>query len=156
MEINLLDDEDWFVENAEPGYRWRRKRVAGEHLGASLYELPPGEATWPFHYELGIDELVVVVAGFPTLRTSAGERVLLPGDCVFFPDGPAGAHQIVNRSDETVRVLFASSFCMPRAGVQPDSGKIMIRWGTERDERLLFPLDGTVDYYDGEKRGSTE
>jgi hypothetical protein len=44
------------------GFEWRRKRVAGEHLGASLYALPPGQATFPYHYELGNDELLVVVA----------------------------------------------------------------------------------------------
>jgi len=25
----------------------------GDHLGASLYELPPGQRTFPYHYELG-------------------------------------------------------------------------------------------------------
>ncbi len=108
-------------------------RVAGEHLGASLYEVPPGESTFPYHYELGNDELLVVIAGHPTLRDPDGERELRPGDCVLFPSGPAGAHQIVNRSDEAVRVLLVSNFAIPRGAVQPDSDKIMIRWSPERE-----------------------
>ena len=39
MQINLLDDEGWIERRwppERPGFRWRRKRVAGEQLGASL------------------------------------------------------------------------------------------------------------------------
>jgi hypothetical protein len=50
MGINLLGDE-WTSEIDRPGYRWRRMRIAGERLGASLYELPPGERTWKYHYQ---------------------------------------------------------------------------------------------------------
>jgi len=84
---------DVAVPVAERGAsEWRRKRVAGEHLGASMYELPPGQATFPYHYELGNDELLVVVAGRPTLRTPKGERQLGPGDCVLFPRQIARVH----------------------------------------------------------------
>ena len=153
MRINLLDDGDWIERTwppEKPGFRWRRKRVAGEHLGASLYELPPGQSTFPYHYELGNDELLVVIAGRPTLRTPEGEQGLAAGDCVVFPSGPAGAHQLFNRSDESVRVLIVSNFATPRAAVQVDSGKMMIRWGPGAEERRWFPLDATVDYWDGE------
>ena len=77
MWMNLLDDEGWLDRTwppERPGYAWRRKRVAGESLGASLYELPPGQRTFPYHYELGNDELPVVVSGRPTLRTPDGEN----------------------------------------------------------------------------------
>jgi len=134
-----------------PGYAWRRKRVAGEHLGASLYALPPGQATFPYHYEIGNDELLVVVTGSPTLRSPDGERDLKPGDCVHFPSGEAGAHQVINRSSDEVRVLLVSNFAMPRAAVQVDSQKVMIRWGVEADERAWFPLDSATDYWQGEE-----
>lgn len=155
MQINLLDDDGWIERTwppEQPGYRWRRKRVAGDYLGASLYELPPGQATFPYHYELGNDELVVVVVGQPTLRSPEGERELEPGDCIHFPSGPDGAHQLVNRTDEVIRVLLVSNFAMPRAAVQVDSGKMMIRWGLEPDDRRWFPLDAATDYWDGESR----
>ena len=127
-------------------------RVAGERLGASLYELPPGESTFPYHYELGNDELLVVVVGQPTLRDPDGERELQPGDCILFPSGPAGAHQLINRSNEPARVLFVSNFVMPRGAVQVDSAKVMIRWGPEPDDSLWFRSDSAVDYWDGEER----
>ena len=126
MEMNVLDDDGWLERTwppERPGYLWRRKRVAGEHLGAGLIELPPGQSTFPYHYELGNDELLVVVSGKPTLRAPDGERELEPGDCILFPSGPGGAHKLTNRSDSLVRVLLVSNFALPRAAVQVDSGK---------------------------------
>ena len=123
--MNLLDDEAWLERTwppERPGYVWRRKRVAGEHLGAGLIELPPGESTFPYHYELGNDELLVVVLGTPTLRTPDGERELAPGDCVLFPSGPTGAHKITNRSNEPARILLVSNFALPRAARQCGNG----------------------------------
>jgi uncharacterized cupin superfamily protein len=154
MGMNLLDDEGWVERNwppQRPGYGWRRKkRVAEDHLGASLFELPTGEALFPYHYELGNDEILVVVAGEPTLRTPEGERTLRTGDCVYFPSGPEGAHQLINRGEVAARVLMVSNFAMPRAAVQPDSEKIMIRWGVAEDQRQWFPLSAAADYWDGE------
>ena len=153
MDINLLDDDGWLERRWPPeraGFSWRRKRVAGEHLGASLYELPPGESTFPYHYELGNDELLIVMTGRPTLRSPGGERELQPGDCVLFPSGPEGAHQVTNSSDEPVRVLLVSNFALPRAAVQVDSDKLMVRWGSGADERLWFRKADATDYWDGE------
>ena len=151
--MNLLDDDGWLDRTwppERPGYVWRRKRVAGEHVGASLYELPPGERTFPYHYELGNDELLVVVSGRPRLRTPSGDEELRPGDCVLFPTGPDGAHQISNPTEEPVRVLLVSNFALPRSAVQPDSGKMRIRWGDAPDERRWFRLADEADYWESE------
>lgn len=153
MEMNLLDDEAWLERTwppEKPGYRWRRKRIAGHNLGASLYELPPGESTFPYHHEIGNDELLVVVSGRPTLRTPDGERELEPGDCVLFASGPDGAHKLTNRSDAPTRLLLVSNFAIPRAAVQLDSGKMMIRWGPDPDESRWFRIEDATDYWTGE------
>ena len=153
MRINLLDDEAWLERTwppERPGFHWRRKRIAGEHLGASLYELEPGDSTFPYHYELGNDELLVVISGQPTLRAPDGEHELAPGDAFLFPSGPEGAHQLRNRSNEPARVLLVSNFALPRGAVQPESGKIMIRWGTGQDDRRWFRLADEADYWEGE------
>ena len=49
--------------------------------------MPPGEKLWPYHWELGCEEFLVVVSGTPTVRTPEGERELAPGDVVHFPEG---------------------------------------------------------------------
>ena len=74
MSFNLLDGELDEVEE-RPGYRHRAARVGGklgaELLGASLYETPPGEKLWPYHWETGCEEFLIVVTGRPICSTGA-------------------------------------------------------------------------------------
>ena len=42
----------------------------------------------------------------PTLRDPEGQHALDPGDVVCFREGPGGAHQVRNDTDEPIRVLF--------------------------------------------------
>ncbi len=111
--FNLFDGE-LDDERTEPaGFTWRAARLGpklgGTKLGASLYELQPGERSFPYHYEYGCEEWLVVVAGRPTLRDPEGEHELRPGDVVCFPEGPEGAHLVRNDTDEPIRVLIAST-----------------------------------------------
>lgn len=137
-----------------PGYTWRRARVGeavdAAMLGASLYELQPGERTWPYHYEYGNEEWMIVLAGRPTLRHTEGEDDLRPGDVVCFREGPEGAHQVRNESDELVRVLILSTKQTPDAAVYPDSGKMGVWSGHDADPGRLFRIASEVDYWDGE------
>src|SRR6476659_8258024 len=83
------------------GFRSRRARIGYELglelIGCSLWELPPGEAAYPYHFHYADEELVVVLSGRPTLRTPQGERELEEGEALRFPVGEEGAHQILNR-----------------------------------------------------------
>jgi uncharacterized cupin superfamily protein len=95
------------------GFRRNSTRV-GAALGAvrsglSVYELPPGQAVSPYHYEEPEEEWLLVVSGTPTLRHPDGEEQLEPLDLVFFPSGPAGAHLVRNNSESTARVAMFSS-----------------------------------------------
>ena len=67
-------------------------------VGATIYELPPGQTTFPYHYEYGCEEWLLVVTGRPTLRDPEGEHELEPGDVVCFPEGPEGAHAVTNNT----------------------------------------------------------
>ncbi len=55
----------------------------------------------------------------------------------------------MNRSGETVRVLIVSNFALPRAAVQVDSGKLMIRWSDAPNDRLWFFQNDAVEYWEG-------
>jgi uncharacterized cupin superfamily protein len=124
-------------------------RLGASLLGGSLYELPPGEKTWPYHYELGCEEWLIAVSGRPTVRGPEGERELAPGDVAVFPEGPAGGHQVINRSDEVARVLILSSKA-PLAVVHfPDSGKVGF-WSQAEGDLTLLPSRPELDYWDGE------
>ena len=151
--FNVFDGE-LDLERDQPGFSWRRsivgERIGAEKLGASLYELEPGQKTFPYHYEYGVEEWLLVVAGKPTLRAPDGEHELRAGDVVCFREGPAGAHQVRNATDGPVRVLIFSTKAVPDAAVYPDSGKIGIWTGNEADPPRLFRIESAVDYWDGE------
>jgi uncharacterized cupin superfamily protein len=147
--VNLFDvevqrDPD-DPEGYNPGYKRLGPDLGAEQLGMSVYELAPGNSICPYHYEIGFEEWLIVLVGRPTLRTPEGEQELGPWDCAFFPDGEAGAHQVFNRTDETVRVAILSNKGDPGAAVYPDSNKVGI-WPPNK----LFRLADEVSYWDGE------
>jgi uncharacterized cupin superfamily protein len=146
--VNLHDDR-WDGEQTQAGYRWRSQRIAGEMIGATLYELPSGERTFPYHWHSGDEEWLLAVAGAPTLRHPDGERVLAPGDVVLLPSGPAGAHVLRNDGSEPARVLIASNLADAGVSVYPDSGKLGA-WSPHRSF-LTRESDTGVDYWEGEE-----
>ena len=139
-----------------PGIRCLRARVgrqAGcERLGLSQWQLPPGEAAYPYHYHYTEEELVLVLAGRPSLRTADGWRELDEGEIVAFARGEQGGHQLVNRTQETVRFLAFSTSGDPDVVIYPDSGKLgaFERLPQGGGLRAMFRLADSVDYHDGE------
>jgi uncharacterized cupin superfamily protein len=128
----------------------RLGRITGAKLtGISVYELPPGQAICPYHYEYGEEEWLLVLSGRPTLRTPDGTQPLEPWDVTFFPTGPDGAHAVRNETGDTVRVLMFSNLALPGASVYPDSDKIGV-WTGHKPDDALFRRSTGLDYYDGE------
>jgi uncharacterized cupin superfamily protein len=83
------------------------------------------------------------------LRHPQREQVLERGDVVCFPMGPDGAHQVFNRGEETIRVLMLSTLFEPSVAVYPDSDKIGVWPGDDRDN-IMVRRSSHVEYYDGE------
>ena len=71
------------------------------------------------------------------------------GDVVCLPEGPEGAHKLTNRTRATVRVLMHSTKREPSDAVYPDSDKIGVWPGDER-EKVLVRRESAVDYWDRE------
>jgi uncharacterized cupin superfamily protein len=140
----------------QSGFAHRRARLGrqagSERLGASLYELDPGQAVCPYHWHGAEEEMLVVVTGRPSLRTAEGWRDLGAGEVVAFATGVEGAHQVANRSEETVRVLLLSESRDPEVCGYPDSRKIMADafLGSPDEVSHVWRLDDAVDYYEGE------
>jgi uncharacterized cupin superfamily protein len=130
MTANIHEPE-WDAEIDREPFRWQRsligRRAGAERLGASLFDVPPGSATFPFHAHHANEELLVVLRGTPTLRTLEGERTLAEGEVVAFPAGRQGAHAITNGSEETVRILLVSTMHAPDINEFPDSGTLWAR-----------------------------
>jgi uncharacterized cupin superfamily protein len=151
--LNFLDP-DFEYDDADPdGYRAGAARIEPA-VGASLlagrvYLLPPGQSVCPYHYEHGDEEWLLVLSGSPVVRTPDGEEVLEPGDIVCFPTGPEGAHK-VSAGEEESRVIMVSTRNLPGVCVYPDSDKVGVFTDDERDNRLMFPREASLDYYDRE------
>ena len=56
-------------------------------MAGGYYEVPPGQANCPYHYESD-EEWLLVLEGRLTVRHPDGEDASGPGDLVCFPAGP--------------------------------------------------------------------
>jgi uncharacterized cupin superfamily protein len=152
--VNVFD-ADFRYEDSDPeGYRAGAARVGeaagGRDLTVKLYELPPGEALCPYHYEYE-EEWLLVLDGTIELRTPDRTEKVRRGDLVCFPPGPAGAHKTTNRGSEPARVLMFSSAREPAVAVYPDSDKMGV-WTPDNENHIMVRrADAHLDYWEGER-----
>jgi uncharacterized cupin superfamily protein len=150
-------DLDW-AETDEGDARFRRKQLGGaagaDDLGASLYELPPGESSWPYHYHTGNEEAVYVLAGEGLLVLDGDDYDIEAGHFAVFPSEASGGHRVVNDSGAPLRYLVVSTMNDPDVTVYPEMNKIGVFAGSPpggRGERSLhgyYDRDATVGYWE--------
>ncbi|MFC7073337.1 cupin domain-containing protein [Halovenus rubra] len=150
-------DIDWKAYEQE-GHEFRRKEltnaVAAEQLGCSLYELPSGNRSWPYHYHTANEEALFVLDGTGIVRLNGDERPLESGDFVAFPATEDGGHQVVNDSSGSLRYLVVSTMEEPDVTVYPEMEKFGVYVGSPpggREERTFegyFPLDADTEYWE--------
>jgi uncharacterized cupin superfamily protein len=155
---NVFEPE-WTFEDDRSPWLLRGARVGAqsgaERLGATLYEVAPGGRISPLHIHHANEELIVVLAGSPTLRTAEVSRALEAGEVVACPAGGRGAHCIENNSEHPVRVLIVSTMVFPDVAEHLDSGKVLVLTsppdtaGSE-DLLLAFRRDDAVPPRSGE------
>jgi uncharacterized cupin superfamily protein len=123
--VNVYEGE-FELEREEMGIRGRAlARAAGaRELGGSVYELAAGASGFNLHAHYGNEELFIVLAGAPTLRTLTGEEQLSRGDVVACPRGRDGMHTLANRSQEPALVLAISTAHTPDVVIYPETGTI--------------------------------
>jgi uncharacterized cupin superfamily protein len=89
--------------------------------------------------------------GFTYRRARLGRQ----GEVVALPIGERGAHQVVNRTSEPVRVLLVSEMGGPDVVVRPESGKLSAFGGAPgaREEGMheVFFLRDAVEFWEGEE-----
>ena len=122
--VNIANPEFKHDEEDPPGFRAGIFRfgplLEAKQMGASVYELPPGEAICPYHYEYAEEEWLLVLSGRPSVRHPEGTDELEPWDAVLFGTGPDGAHQVRNDSDEPARVLMFSTVFISKPAFSMD------------------------------------
>jgi uncharacterized cupin superfamily protein len=137
-----------------PGYEKTRvvrvgQKIGATRMGMSIYELDPGQAICPYHFEWTDEEWLIVLDGKPTLRTPEGERTVEPGDTVCFPEGPDGAHHVRNDTDELVRVALLSTKSTVAIAEYPDSDKVGVWPGGGK--HYMLRRSEHLEYWDGER-----
>jgi uncharacterized cupin superfamily protein len=140
--INLFTAEN-------PGGRIDVAKTVGSRASFMyVYDIAPGGAACPYHYEYA-EEWLLVVDGSVVVREPDGEHAYERGDIVCFPPGPTGAHKVMNRSDAPARTVMFSSTQVPAVSVYPDSGKIGV-YPENEDDSLIFVRDSAVPWSHGE------
>jgi uncharacterized cupin superfamily protein len=140
---NVFGDEwDALDDWSGGGVKSTRLVARGPVLGASVYELGPGN-TSAYHFHHGSEELLIVLRGRPTLRTPEGERQLAEGEVVHFSTGPDGAHGMRNDTDSAVRYVFAGIRVFPEVAEYPDTKQITAQapTGSQTGEHLWLVHD---------------
>ena len=156
---NVFSSE-WDESQDRPGYTWNRirlgRRLGGELLGASIYVLPPGEKSFPYHVHHANEELLIVLEGEVVLRAADGEHPMTTGDAELFRRGAKGAHQVTNRSSQPARIMMVSTMIEPEIAEYPDSGNIGVFAGNPpgaaAEPVLQRFIDGSAErsYFFGE------
>ncbi|NND03928.1 MAG: cupin domain-containing protein [Acidimicrobiia bacterium] len=152
--------DSWDQESDRPGFLWKRMRLArrlgGELLGGSVYELPAGEKSFPYHFHHANEEMLIVLSGSVMLRTPTGSHTMEPGDVELFNTGAKGAHQVINETEAPARFLMMSTMVNPEIAEYPDSGNVGVFAepppGHDEETRLFKFLDGAAErpYFHGE------
>jgi uncharacterized cupin superfamily protein len=149
--------EEWQRTMEQGSFGVRGTRVGtlagATRVGITVYELDPGKKNLPYHAHFGVEEVIVVLRGTPTLRSPEGERELVEGEVVACPPGRAGAHQLINRGDAVARFLILSSKALADVIEYPDSGKISAQggeWGTPEAIAYMLATEPELGYFEGE------
>jgi len=162
MVIVDTDSLEW--ERHERGETAFRRKQPGDvatdgnpDLGCSLYELPAGRKSWPYHYHEGNAEALYVLRGEGQIRLDGDFHRIESGHYVHLPAGEGSAHRVINDVAEPLRYLAVSTMRDPDVTVYPDSGKIGVFAGSPpggREERTVsgyYRRDDGVGYWGGEE-----
>ena len=119
--------------------------IGAERLGYGVFRLARGESFCPYHWHTREEELFVVLAGAPTLRTPTATFALRAGDCVAFVTRSRGAHRVTNDGDDDALVLAVANTDPGDVCYYPDSRKFVVEaTGT------LVREQPQLDYFEGE------
>jgi uncharacterized cupin superfamily protein len=150
-------DLDWETYD-KPETTSRRKELGAaaetDQLGCSLYELPPGEQSWPYHYHTANEEAIYVLAGAGQLRTPDGTEAISAGTFCSFPADESGGHRVVNDSDDPLRYLAISTMNEPDVTIYPEKEMFGVFVGSppggrkDRSFEGYYPMDAETEYWD--------
>ena len=115
-------------------------------LGASYFEVRPGDSAFPFHVHYQEDEIIFIIDGEGTYRFGSDSYAVRAGDILSAPKGRAEmAHQLTNSGERALKYICVSSLPEINVVELPELGVLRINsrkpGGPARVE-LKKPADG--------------
>ena len=130
-------------------------QYAVDAMGGDHYPRPEVEGSIRAAKTHGVRVILVGDEGVVRreLNQHDGWRELPEGEIVSFLVGEVGAHQIVNRTGEPVRMLAFSTSGAPDIVIRPDSGTIGAFERRPEGGGLYshFRAEDAIDYFEGEQ-----
>jgi uncharacterized cupin superfamily protein len=120
--------------------------VNSRNLIFDLRLLNPGQFSFPYHFHRNAEELMMIISGSMTMRSSDGFEIVTKGDIVFIEMGETGAHQFFNHTSEPCTYLDIRTLIDIDVVEYPDSDKINVMPGFE-----VFEKNSRVNYFKGEE-----
>lgn len=156
--LNEDDVDIWEVDREDAHFRRIQlgEPAGSDRLGCSVYELPPGGRSWPYHYHAANEEAIYALSGEGTIRLDDGPQPLRAGDYVALPADESGGHRVINDGDAPLRYLAISTMTEPDVTVYPDSETFGVFVGSppgRHEARSLegfYAIDDEVDYWGDE------
>jgi uncharacterized cupin superfamily protein len=159
-DIIVLDTNtmEWSeLSNGKSIYHKRKditRDLTSNKLVVSIYEVPPGKVSWPFHYHAANEEVFLILEGEGELRTLNQRIQVKAGDFMRFPPGKNGAHQLKNTSQQLLRYMDIGTAIHPDITVMPDSNKIGVMAGSapsqskaKRYISRFFKINTETDFF---------
>jgi len=172
MILNLLNMENNVLIISEEQMEWSEmnhgsniqhyrknftKNLTTNKIVASLYEIPPGKVSWPYHFHIANEEVFYILEGEGELRTIDKKIKIKAGDFLRFPVGEGGAHQLKNTSEKVLKYFDFGTVNHPDLVFMPDSNKVGLFGGgapcQNSKNRFIwkyFNLDTEIDYLENE------
>ena len=117
-----------------------------KHFVFDIRQLDPGIYSFPYHFHRNAEELIMIISGSFTLRSTDGLKIINQGELIFFEMGESGAHQFYNHTNVSCIYLDIRTTVGIDVSEHLDSGKIYISPYKE-----IFEKHTQVDYNKGEE-----
>jgi len=150
MKVVRTEETAWSDGMQRGAFFQRRKKLLGDVIASSVWELPAGKKSFPFHRHSATEEALFVLSGSAKVRSDKGLTDIGKGDFVSFTAGE-DAHQLINDGAEPLVYLAMSVSKGLDVTEYPDSNKVHIVAGSGPSSKsYVFRQTDTVGYFDGE------
>ena len=124
------------------------KAMGLTQLGASYFEVKPGESAFPLHVHYQEDEIIIILSGTGTYRFGQESHAVKAGDMLSAPAGRAElAHQLTNSGSDTLTYICVSSLPEINVVELPELGVVRIhsrKPGGPASMELKTPVAPTI------------